>query len=161
MCSDPDFVEGVTVVTGMRGTSYAPSAHEIQDGTCYWRVAAVDYPHGKRSDFSEIFSTSLMDLPGDDTDPASMPLILSVYPNPASERVALRLFNQSDVRADCTIYDVAGRLVTVLPMTAVDDGLAGVWTVTDSRGNTVPPGVYYARIKAGEKTLKHKIILLR
>jgi DNA-binding beta-propeller fold protein YncE len=158
---DADFLSEVTAVTGIRAASYDLAAHTVQTGTYYWRVSAVDYPHGKQSAFSEIFTLSLSDL-GDDTgDPATGSLVLSVYPNPSSQRVALKLLGRCAGRAHCSIYDVGGRLVTTMPMAATDGGLTAIWEATDSRGSTVPPGVYYARIEIGGLALKHKIILLR
>jgi DNA-binding beta-propeller fold protein YncE len=161
LADSPDFAQGAISITGINDTSYDLSPHKLEAGTCYWRVAAVDYPHGKRSGFSEVFALNVSDLADDTADPASGQLRLSVYPNPSSEHVGLRLLGPSGAQASCTIYDVAGRQIRVLPMETDKDGMTAMWNTTDSRGNTVPPGVYYTRITAGETTLKHKIILIR
>jgi hypothetical protein len=161
LSTDPNFLVEVTEITGIRAASYELSPRQIEDGPCYWRVAAFDYPHGKRSTFSEIYTLSLSDLADDGVDPATAALVLSVYPNPSSQRVALNLLGRSTGQVHCSVYDVSGKLVTTVPMMAAADGLTAIWNATDSRGNTVPPGVYYARIKTGETTLNHKIILMR
>jgi YVTN family beta-propeller protein len=161
MASDPSFSVGVTRISNVHESSYSLNAAQIGDGTRYLRVAAVDYPHGKRSEFSDVYTLNLADLVDDETDPGLMPLTLRAFPNPSPAVVALRLLGRTGTQAHCSIFDVAGRLVTVLPMVSVDDGLAGTWDAKDARGNLMPPGVYYAQIRTAGTTLRHKIILLR
>ena len=60
----------------------------------------------------------------------------------------------------CSIYDVTGRHITVLPMAPSDSGTSVLWDGTDPEGRALPPGVYYARVN-GRKQLEHKIILIR
>jgi DNA-binding beta-propeller fold protein YncE len=158
---DPDFSGGVTTISAIGSPSYTLSAGEVEGGLSYWRVAAVDYPHGKRSDFSPVYTISLADGPGGPAGPALAQWALTVYPNPASENVSLRLAGANPAKSHCTVYDVAGRFVAAIPLVASDNGLSGSWSATDAWGNPLPQGVYYARIKAGGETFEHKIILLR
>ena len=88
--------------------------------------------------------------------------MLTVFPNPASESVSLRLAGTNPARGHCTFYDVAGRFVAAIPLVAYEGGgLGGTWNATDAWGNPLPQGVYYARIVTGEMKLEEKIILLR
>jgi DNA-binding beta-propeller fold protein YncE len=158
---DPDFSGGVTRISRIGSPSYTLTGSETDGGLVYWRVAAVDYPHGKRGDFSPVYTISLADGPGGPAGPAMAPLVLTIYPNPAAESVSLRLIGQNPARSHCAVYDVAGRFVAAIPLVASDNGLAGSWSATDAWGNPLPQGVYYARIKADTETFEHKIILLR
>jgi DNA-binding beta-propeller fold protein YncE len=161
LSSDPGFSGDVTTISKTQSPTYTLTASEVDQGLIYWRVAAIDYPHGKRSDFSPVYTMSLADGPGGPAGPALAQLALTVYPNPSSENVSLRLVGKSQAKAHCTVYDVAGRFVAAIPLAASDDGLTGSWNATDSWGNPLPQGVYYARIMTADKTFERKIILLR
>jgi DNA-binding beta-propeller fold protein YncE len=159
LSSDRDFSGDAKTITRVEAPTYTLTDSEVEQGLIYWRVAAVDYPHGKHSDFSPVYTIRLSNGPG---GPIALPQpALTVYPNPSSESVSLQLLGKTQARAHCAVYDVAGRFVAAIPMVASDDGLTGSWNATDFRGSPLPQGVYYARIKTGETTFERKIILLR
>jgi hypothetical protein len=74
--------------------------------------------------------------------------------------VLLRLINPGPEQTTCSIFDVSGRRVTVLPMNVSEDGLWVRWDATDELGRLLPSGVYYARV-GGVHDLRRKIILIR
>jgi YVTN family beta-propeller protein len=156
---DPGFADKITVHV-LRGTAYAISTERLHEGMRYWRVAAVDYPHGKRSDFSSVYSIrGDASDGGDETGLAEM--LMTACPNPSAGRVRISLFGSKTDRAKCSVFDVSGRLVETLELTAAGGCLAGEWAGTDPAGEVLPSGVYYARIRTAGRDLKHKIILLR
>lgn len=159
--ADPDFSGGAARIREVKSPSYTLTAAEIRDGLCYWRVAAVDYPHGKRSEFSPVYAIGLADGPDDDPAPPFSPLALTIYPNPSKEKVSLRLMGAGTTERDCAIFDVAGRLVTRIPLAVSGANLIATWSATDAWGRPLPQGVYYARIIDGEKAFEEKIILIR
>lgn len=68
----------------------------------------------------------------------------------------------SATRADMSIYDVSGRLVTTLVDGVATPGAAVTyWDGTDADGRRVASGVYFARLVAGDETAVRKIVLLR
>jgi hypothetical protein len=156
---DPDFSDVVMRVSGIRTPGHIFNPAQILEGTGYWRVAAVDYPHGKRSAFSAAFPLGTQfegaaDLPAPVTS-------LHAYPNPSPAEVVIKLMVPGMEEADCRIYDVAGREIAALPMIPGADGLAAEWNARDDRGTSLPPGVYYARIQAPGLDLRRKIVLIR
>ncbi|MFH1312556.1 MAG: T9SS type A sorting domain-containing protein [Candidatus Eisenbacteria bacterium] len=161
LSADPDFSGDLTRISSIQSPVYTLTPGDIDDGVTCWRVAAVDYPHGKRSAFSPVYTLDLADGPGGPTGPALAHIALTIFPNPASQSVSLRLAGTNPAGSHCAVYDVAGRFVAAIPLVASDNGLAGSWSATDVWGNPLPQGVYYARIKAGRETFEHKIILLR
>jgi DNA-binding beta-propeller fold protein YncE len=161
LAPDPDFSGNVTRIGAVTAPVYELTASEIEGGLSYWRVAAVDYPHGKRSTFSPVYTISTADGPGGPGGAVPSRLVLTVFPNPTSESVSLRLAGPNPARSHCTVYDVAGRFVAAIPLVASEGGLSGTWSATDVWGDPLPQGVYYARIKTGIETFEEKIILLR
>jgi hypothetical protein len=164
LATDPDFAENVVHVAGIGEPKYSldpesPAAPDLLAGqSCYWRVAAIDYPHGKRSPFSDTF-TIMLDGDGP-SRPGPVTVKLGAYPNPARGDVILRLSTPNERVQECLIYDVEGRLVATLPMSASEEGMSATWNTIGSTGVPVPPGVYFARIKAPGVDLQRKIILV-
>jgi flagellar hook assembly protein FlgD len=60
------------------------------------------------------------------------------------------------------VYTTSGRMVTTLYSGALDAGRHCFrWQACDSRGMTLPSGVYFVLLQAGNDTAKHKMVLLR
>jgi YVTN family beta-propeller protein len=157
--SDPDFTGAVTI-GGLRSARYAVSTRRLLQGPCYWRVAAIDYPHGKRSGFSPIYLVGGTE-PGDGEDGGIDVLRLAAYPNPSPGSVIISLYGSRSAKALCSVFDVSGRLVGVLDLVPGAGYLSTEWDGTGPRGEALPSGVYYARIHAAGRDLRRKIILVR
>jgi hypothetical protein len=156
---DPDFRTPVTI-TDLTNPQYAISAERLLQGPCYWRVAAIDYPHGKRSSLSSVYEVgeSPHDSGGEN---GFVPARLAAYPNPSPGSVVISLFGSQAPNARCSVFDVSGRLVQNLELMPGAGCLSGEWQGTGLQGEVLPPGVYYARIRAIGMDLRHKIILVR
>ena len=101
----------------------------------------------------------------DTPEPDPLFTSLRAYPNPASQEVtfALAQYDASWGRASATVrvFDVSGRQVRALPATNVSssEGVTArevTWDLRDANGNTVRPGLYWARM--GESAQKVVII---
>jgi DNA-binding beta-propeller fold protein YncE len=156
---DPTFATIDMRLTDLREPAYMLGAAEMETAPFYWRVVSVDYPHGKRSEYSPVYSIAAGGTPGD-AGPLALAPSLRAYPNPSRGSVILRVTGPGKEIESCSIYDVTGRLLTVVPMMPSDKGMAAVWDGTDPDGRPVPPGVYYARVR-GSEPLEHKIVLIR
>ncbi|MFH1680187.1 MAG: FlgD immunoglobulin-like domain containing protein [Candidatus Eisenbacteria bacterium] len=87
---------------------------------------------------------------------------LSVRPNPSADgsRIAFRIDRKELVQLN--VYDVAGRRVASLPSRVMTPGAHEVrWDGRLANGEKASPGVYFIRLKAGEKELHSKTIVLR
>ncbi len=83
------------------------------------------------------------------------PLVVS--PNPSSGAVRFAYTEPRGAPASVSIFDVAGRRVrTFRPLAAV-----GVitWDGADASGRLVAPGVYFVRLRAGERCETRRILL--
>jgi DNA-binding beta-propeller fold protein YncE len=158
LARDPGFDDKIAVA-GLNGTTYAISGERLLQGIRYWRVAAVEYPHGKRSPFSSVYCANDSWPGGDGTGAAVMQI--AAYPNPSPGSVVISLSGARSDRARCSVFDVSGRLVEILDLIPAGGRLEARWNATDPRGDALAAGVYYARIYASGRDLKHKIILLR
>ncbi|MCK4352115.1 T9SS type A sorting domain-containing protein [candidate division WOR-3 bacterium] len=90
--------------------------------------------------------------------------LLQNYPNPFSQKTEIR-YQIADVnKASLRIYDLAGRLVKSFPLVTNHLSLttAVSWDGRDNNGEKVASGVYFYKLRVGEKqTITKKAILLR
>ncbi len=157
--SDKDFRTPVTI-SGLKSAKYAVSSQRLFLGPCYWRVAAIDYPHGKCSGFSPAYQVG--ESPSEDGDDTGIGSAhLAAYPNPSPGSVVISLIGTQSPKATCSVFDVSGRLVEVLNLEPSPGCLSGQWGGTGPRGEVMPSGVYYARIRLAGGDLRRKIILVR
>jgi hypothetical protein len=84
---------------------------------------------------------------------------IDAYPNPFTADIVLEAFSLgSEGRPlTVTVFDAAGRRLRRLP-TPQDGSTYVVWDGRDDDGRVVAPGVYFARIHAGEEVGIRKLI---
>ena len=86
---------------------------------------------------------------------AGMPL--QVSPNPARAGQSLRLSWPAEGGSQARLYDLAGREVARIAMSAVSNGWSADWQARDHDGRALPPGLYLVRGGRGDSK---RIILL-
>jgi len=87
--------------------------------------------------------------------------LAAVYPNPAHGPVNVRYSVPPFGKFTLGIYDPAGRLVrSWLRPAAVPGAQSLRWDLRNDRGATVPSGVYYVRLSAGEKPQTVPVVVL-
>jgi hypothetical protein len=93
--------------------------------------------------------------------PEDMGLFQNV-PNPFAASTTIRYALPASGRVKLEVFDVTGRLVSVLvdgPQTA---GIqSAVWSGTDADGNKMPSGVYFYRLNLNSETQTRKMLLLK
>jgi hypothetical protein len=96
---------------------------------------------------------------------ASLPthtLMLSPAPNPAVGEATLTFALAQAGDAELSIYSVDGRRVRTLARGRHDAGAHHtIWRGEDDAGRTVPPGVYWARLKTSNLTFSRRLVFLR
>ncbi|MCU0605850.1 MAG: S8 family serine peptidase [Candidatus Edwardsbacteria bacterium] len=89
-------------------------------------------------------------------------LRLSCWPNPSRSAVTLACAMPRAAEASVSIYDVAGRLVRVLPGVRLPAGGGALrWDGLDRAGRRAAGGVYLCRLAAAGATATSKVVLLR
>jgi len=85
---------------------------------------------------------------------------LSVYPNPADEKVSIRFADNSAGTVNLAIFDIHGKKVSEIHSASFDKGYRTAdWNLTDQNGRKVGNGVYFARLLSAENALSAKIIV--
>ena len=83
-------------------------------------------------------------------------------PNPFNPTTSIAFTLPDAARASLAIYDVAGRRVRTLVSGRVSGGVHRVrWDGRDDRGQPVASGVYFARLRAGDRAATRKMVLVR
>jgi len=105
------------------------------------------------------YTWSTWDLPNEDsTATPETPIRIEAYPNPFAKNISISSSRSNDVLQDIRVYNLKGQLVKQLP-TSKDNNTT--WDGKDSSGHSVANGVYFVRVKAGEKSLSKKIVLTK
>lgn len=87
---------------------------------------------------------------------------LSANPSPFRSKTHLRFHAAGQEIVRLTIHDVRGRLVKALLEGSWDSGnCTAIWNGHDSSGRRSAPGVYFARLQAGEAVLTTKVVLVK
>jgi len=83
-------------------------------------------------------------------------------PNPFNPTTTIEYSLAVGGRVSLRVYDVKGRLVRTLVDAQKGPGVyAPVWDGRNDRGESVSTGVYFYRLRAGEKVLTRKAVLLK
>ena len=108
-----------------------------------------------------IVTDPMSKVPSDDRAPEGLGLFQNV-PNPFTGSTTIRYALPGAAHVKVEVFDVEGRLVSVL----VDGTQAAgpqsvVWEGTDSKGNELPSGVYFYRVSTAREARTMKMLLLR
>ncbi len=88
-------------------------------------------------------------------------IALASAPNPFADRTSLRFSLAQGGFTDVSLYDVEGRLVARLAHQWMPAGAYELpWDGTGRGGARAPAGVYLARVKTGEESRSHRIVLV-
>ena len=92
----------------------------------------------------------------------SAPLLAQNAPNPFNPRTKISFVLPVAGEASLAVYDVDGRLVRTLAGGWLEAGERVVtWDGDDDRGGRVASGLYFCRLRVGDRTLVRKMTLLK
>ena len=95
-------------------------------------------------------------------DAPHLPISINATPNPFNPSTTLRLTLQEPLWAHISVYDIRGRLISVLhDGYLMEGGYEFLWNGRDVEGRSVGSGVYSARLIAGETISRSKLVLVR
>jgi pimeloyl-ACP methyl ester carboxylesterase len=97
------------------------------------------------------------------TGPAAGIVLRAAGGNPFQGRLTLDLESARGGQANVEIFDVAGRRIRILPVTALKSGQATTlsWDGRDENGREQPAGVYLVRASAGQETTWLRVLRMR
>lgn len=103
----------------------------------------------------------------DDTSPVQdalpeSPRLMGASPNPFNPRTEVSFSLPQSENCRLSIFDLKGREVSVLVAASLEAGLHSyTWQGTDTLGQALPSGLYFAGLKAGQYSETHKLTLVR
>ncbi|MCX7995967.1 MAG: T9SS type A sorting domain-containing protein, partial [candidate division WOR-3 bacterium] len=88
--------------------------------------------------------------------------ILNVYPNPFSRKLKIEYTLSDEGLSEISIYDVSGKLIRTLSRESQKpDYYEAFWDGRDEREKPVPCGVYFLKLKSGDKFLTKRVIFIK
>jgi subtilisin family serine protease len=92
----------------------------------------------------------------------ALPRLLPAYPNPFNPTTTLAFQTPRAGRVDLGIYDVLGRRIRQLADGEVDAGLhQQVWDGTTDGGSAAGSGIYFIRLRSGDRVATQRVLLLK
>jgi hypothetical protein len=136
-------------LVGPAETSYLDT--QIESGRTYgYRIGAVD----RDGEFLSMVRSV--------TSPHRNVELYQNYPNPFNPSTHISYYLPRAQRVTLTVYDVRGTLVRTLVDQPVGAGHHSlVWDGTDSSGGRVGSGVYFYRLRAGNKVITKKLVVVK
>ena len=99
---------------------------------------------------------------GSATVPAGALRLDPNHPNPFNPLTTIPFYLPERTRVRLDVFDVRGAHVTTLAAGVFSAGAHRVeWNGVDSGGRPAASGVYYLRLRAGQRTLERKMLLLK
>jgi hypothetical protein len=127
-------------------------------GTTWFKVSAID-EHGNESLFA-VLGPDL--VTGIDGAPAPLFSMSQNVPNPFNPETRIDFSLDRDERVTLSIFDTTGRRVTTLIDATMPEGPhQASWNGHDDTGTALPSGVYFVQLRAGDRSLTRKAVLLK
>lgn len=119
------------------------------------------YSYAKVSGGQELGRSGETEVVWNGNTPAATYLVGN-FPNPFNPQTTIKFNLGRSGQASLSIYDLSGRLVTVLhdgPLSAGEH--QRVWMGVDDRGRSVPSGIYHYRLKSADGVWMEKMTLIK
>ncbi len=102
----------------------------------------------------------------DNDDQVVKPIVANVlhnaYPNPFNPETTLSFELKAASDATLEVFNIKGQKVNTLVERRLSKGShTVVWSGDDKNGNTVPSGIYFYKLTAGNETLTKKAVLMK
>ncbi len=113
----------------------------------------------------EVFMSEPTDVSDWEPQASTGVTLLQSRPNPfhpGTAETTIQFALEQESKAKLQVFDISGRLVKTLAEGSFEQGVHTVlWNGRDERGHTLSSGVYFYRLKAGERILNRRLVILR
>jgi hypothetical protein len=152
MGTDGDFQSYPTPEIERTHLSFQFKDSDLSPGTTYRYQVEVTDEDGQRL----LFKTEAV------STPATALTLYQNHPNPFNPETTIRFLLPQKAHTNLSIFDARGRLVITLVDGLLGDGLKSYpWNGKNSKGQSVGSGVYFYRLRTGDKTLTRKMLLIK
>jgi flagellar hook assembly protein FlgD len=101
-------------------------------------------------------------VPEEDQDVPAATISLKAWPNPFNPTVQLSFEMVQDASVQLIIFDNRGRHVTTLVDGTLSTGVhTRAWDGWDRFGTKMSSGVYFARLRIGDRTVTQKLVMTK
>jgi len=121
---------------------------------------------GSRNDMGAYGGTGYVTVDNDNNEiiPATTSSV-SVHPNPFNPQtnISLQLTDQDKIHPiELSVYNLKGQLIkTLFDNTMINEGQAFIWDGTDNNKNSMPSGIYFARLKTRSGSVTAKMLMIK
>lgn len=135
----------------------------LTSGTYIWEVVAYDeFRNGRVSENKGLF---ILEGSGVDDSGITVPddyRLLQNYPNPFNPQTMITFHLPEHNHVCVKIYNQLGQLVNTLLDEERNGGIHSlIWRGEDINGRKVPAGVYFCRLKAGDRIFLKKMVIVQ
>jgi hypothetical protein len=96
------------------------------------------------------------------TGPPDATRLLAAYPNPFNPRTTIRFECREPGQVRLAVHDLAGRQVALLADTWMASGQHELtWEGVDAQGRPMAAGPYFVRLRAGDRSVVKRVMLVR
>jgi len=135
--------------------SYTYFDEEIEIGKTYWYYLESIELDGY-TEILDVRSITVDDVPELRTE------LLGNYPNPFNPTTAIKFSLREDSNVALDIYNIKGQIVASWKPEHFDSGINQIiWNGKDLNGKKVSSGIYYYKMKIGDKDFSSKMLLLK
>ncbi len=92
---------------------------------------------------------------------AQSPLLISNYPNPFNGVTTLRFTNPEQKELSLTLLTIQGKIIRHWVFPESDRSTTLLWDGTDASGRDAGSGVYICRLRSGNDTASHKLLIIK
>ena len=85
-------------------------------------------------------------------------LMLNIFPNPANNKVAISFKPQSTGKIELSLYDLNGKLISVIHNRLMEKGTLHNIEMETSR---FPAGIYFVQMQSANNTFRKKFVISR
>jgi len=134
---------------------------ELGDYTLAENSPALTHPAGPLGAFPTPGCGETVSTPGDPSSPTAFAMH-SARPNPFRSATVIAFEIPSSAAVELTIFDVSGRRVRELVTQVYGPGRHLVpWDGADQTGCSVPSGIYFVRMTAGDFSSSQRLVAIR
>ncbi len=171
LCLDPVKLAGVD--NAGRVLMFAPSPGQPGSSVSHWDVSAFpnalmepsinpDLSQSVDLTFHNFFDIGWFPQLVSVGDAGTNALAFSHGPNPSTDGGTLRFRLPSSQRVELAMFDLSGRRIARLVNGVLDGGDHAIrWAGTNDRGDRVAPGIYRARLVAGDVERTLNVVLVQ